>query len=208
MDVLIGWPGGDWQSTARIAGALVGSYFALLWVASILWAYRDIRGRTRDPVSHIVAVGIVGSLPLVGLPIYLALRPDETLQAVYDRQLEQEAILSELHSVSACPSCRRPVQDDFMVCPHCRTVLKDACHSCNQLMLRAWKFCPFCSTARETPQPSAQIAIAGEGEAAQSAAAGGTRRNEQAAAVAREPASLRPRRPAVSPATGEEPAAR
>ena len=66
MDVLIGWPGGDWQSTARIAGALVGSYFALLWVASILWAYRDIRGRTRDPVSHIVAVGIVGSLPLVG----------------------------------------------------------------------------------------------------------------------------------------------
>ena len=108
MDVLVGWPGGDWQSTAKVAGALVGSYLGLLWVASILWAYRDIRGRTRDPVSHIVAVGIVGVLPLVGLPIYFALRPDETLQAAYDRQLEQESILSELHSVSACPNCRRP----------------------------------------------------------------------------------------------------
>ena len=57
------------------------------------------------------------SLDIVsGLPIYLVIRPSDTMTEAYDRQLEQEAVLSELQTVSACPNCRRPVQDDFAVC--------------------------------------------------------------------------------------------
>jgi hypothetical protein len=155
MDVLIGWPGGDWQATARLVAALAIGYFLLVWFSTVLWAYRDMRARTRDPVSQAVGVGIVAGLPLVGIPLYLIVRPRESLRDVYDRQLEQEAILSELHSASSCPNCRRPVQDDFMVCPHCRTALKEPCESCGRLLVHAWRNCPYCATPRREPVATA-----------------------------------------------------
>lgn len=154
MDVLIEWPGGDVESTLRLAGFLVGSYLALLWVASVLWVYRDIRSRTRDVVSQLTAAAIALALPILGLPLYLVLRPGHTLQESYERQLEQEAMLSELHAVSACPQCRRPVHDDFMVCAHCRTQLREPCGSCGRLLQHAWRNCPYC--AHERPRPVRQ----------------------------------------------------
>ena len=145
MDVLIGWPGGDWQTTLQLVVVLLLGYY---WLIAIPWAYRDIRSRTHDPLSQLIGVALVVALPLLGIPLYLVLRPSETLQQLHDRQIEQEAILSELYSVSACPSCRRPVQDDFMACPYCRAVLKEPCASCSRLLMRAWRHCPYCATSR------------------------------------------------------------
>ena len=83
MDALLGWPGGDWQATARLVAVLVGGYLAVIWFASILWVYRDISARTRDPVSQTIGVAIAVAMPLFGLPIYFVLRPSETLQQAY-----------------------------------------------------------------------------------------------------------------------------
>jgi hypothetical protein len=116
VDVLISWPGGDWQATARLAGTLIVGYGALIWLASLIWIYRDITGRTREPISQIVSLGIGVVLPLVGLPIYMALRPSETLQQAYDREIEQEAILADIQTAAACPSCGRPAEASFRVC--------------------------------------------------------------------------------------------
>lgn len=191
---LIGWPGGDLQSTLTIAAAIVLSYLALIWVTTILWAYRDIRGRSRDPLSQLVGVAIVVGLPLIGIPLYLVLRPTATLQQAYDRQLEQEAILSELHSISACPTCRRPVQGDFQVCPHCATSLKEACTQCGQLLTHAWRHCPYCATPKPaTPKPATQTEPAREA----------SRRDFDAGATAEDP----PAPVSPSPAS-EEPATR
>jgi hypothetical protein len=107
VDALIGWPGGDWQSTARLSGTLVGGYLIVLWATSVLWVYRDIRSRTRDPVSQLTAVAISIVFPLVSLPIYAALRPPETLQDAYLRLLEREVLLSELGSIQESEP-RRP----------------------------------------------------------------------------------------------------
>jgi hypothetical protein len=107
LDALIGWPGGDWQSTARLAGTLVGGYLIVLWATSVLWVYRDIRSRTRDPVSQLTAVAIATVFPLVSLPVYAALRPPETLQDAYLRLLEREVLLSELGSIHEAEP-RRP----------------------------------------------------------------------------------------------------
>jgi RNA polymerase subunit RPABC4/transcription elongation factor Spt4 len=159
VDVLIGWPGGDWQSTLKIAGALVGGYLFVLWVASVLWVYKDIRSRTRDPISHLTAAAIAIVFPFIGLPVYFVLRPSESLAESYSRQLEQEAILSDLHSISACPNCRRPVQDDFMICAHCASPLKQPCTNCGQLLAFSWRHCPYCATAREPARP-ARAAVA------------------------------------------------
>ena len=149
MDFLVGWPGGDWQTTAKLAAVLVGGYLFLIWIASILWAYRDIRGRTRDPVSQLIGVSIVTAVPLVGIPIYALVRPRDTLREAYDRQLEQEAILSDLHSVSTCPNCRRPVDDDWMICAYCSHSLKQPCSTCSKLLMNAWRRCPYCGEGRE-----------------------------------------------------------
>lgn len=107
MDVLIGWPGGDWQATAQLAATLVGGYLFILWTTSVLWVYRDIQQRTRDPVSQLTAVAISIVFPLVSLPIYAALRPSETLQDSYLRLLEREVLLSELGAMQGSGEPRR-----------------------------------------------------------------------------------------------------
>jgi hypothetical protein len=155
-------PGGDWLAMARLLGALIGGYLLVVWFASVLWVYRDIRARTNDPVSQVIGIAIAVVFPIIGLPIYLVLRPSETLQEAYDRQLEQEAILSELHSISACPDCRRPVSDEFMVCAYCGTQLRQPCASCSHLLQFAWRHCPFCAA----PQPRRSRAAAAGGDGA------------------------------------------
>jgi hypothetical protein len=99
LEALIGWPGGDWQATARMSATLIGGYMLVLWATSVLWVYRDIRSRTRDPVSQLTAIAISIVFPLVSLPIYMALRPPETLKDAYLRLLEREVLLSELGSI-------------------------------------------------------------------------------------------------------------
>ncbi len=160
MDVLIGWPGGDWQSTAAGAAWIVGGYLALIWVTTILWTYRDIRSRSRDPLSQLVGVAM-SLVPFAGLPLYFVVRPRETLQQAYDRQLEQEAILSELYSTSACPDCRRPVQDDFMACPYCQTSLKEPCADCGRLLAHAWRHCPYCGITRVLVRNASRLEFEG-----------------------------------------------
>jgi RNA polymerase subunit RPABC4/transcription elongation factor Spt4 len=187
----IPWPGGDWQATLRLFGALIGGYLLVLWFASILWVYRDIQSRSQDPVTQAIGVGISVVFPLVGLPVYMVVRPQESLQEAYDRQLEQEAILSELHSVTGCPNCRRPVQDDFQFCAFCGTSLKSACSSCGRLLQFSWRVCPTCQTPKPRPQPDpAEVARQREAEAA------AARRPAAAAAAAQRSAPARASRPA------------
>ena len=158
MELPFGWPGGDWQTTAKILGLIIGSYLFLIWAASVLWAYRDISGRTRDIASQVIAMSIIVLLPLVGVPAYLIARPRETLREAYDRQLEQEAILSDLHAVPACPQCRRPVDQDWAICAFCSHELKEPCPSCSRLLQNAWRHCPYCSTQRERASEPAETA--------------------------------------------------
>jgi len=182
----------------RLAGALIGGYLLILWLASVLWVYRDVQSRSRDPITQAIGVAIAVVFPLVGLPVYMVVRPQETLQDAYDRQLEQEAILSELHSVTGCPNCRRPVSDDFMVCAYCATALKSPCNSCGRLLQFSWRVCPTCATPKPRPQPD-PVEVARQREAAEAAAA---RRRPAATAAAARSATEPRTDPAPASATG------
>jgi hypothetical protein len=151
LDVLVGWPGGDWQTTLKIAGTLVVAYLLLIWLASVLWAFRDIRARSADPVSQIVGVALVTFFPLLGIALYLIVRPSETLAESYDRELEQQAIRSELGALTSCPTCYYEVQSDFVACAYCRTPLREGCRSCGKLLSLDWRYCPYCETPRPAP---------------------------------------------------------
>ena len=141
---LVDWPGGSWEATVKLVVAVIGVYLIALWLTLIFWAVRDIRQRTRDPIAQFVSVLLVTVFFLPGHWIYLILRPRYTLIEVYERSLEEEALLQDLEDQKACPTCKRRVSEEYLVCPSCRTQLKEPCRSCTKPLSYAWVACPFC----------------------------------------------------------------
>ena len=124
--------------------AFGGAFLAALWIALVIWTFRDIRTRSRDPLVQILSTLLVTVLNLPGVLVYLILRPQRTLEEAYQRTLEEEALLQALEDLPLCPGCERRVKDDWQVCPNCHTRLKKSCHNCGKLMELPWNICPFC----------------------------------------------------------------
>ncbi len=142
------WPGGSWEATAKYVVAVLAIYLAAIWVALVFWTYRDIRQRTRDPILQTVAVLLVLIFFLPGHWVYLIVRPRYTLTELYERSLEEEALLQELEDQKACPTCKRRVVDDYLICPSCRTQLKEPCRQCSKPLSYAWVACPYCGVEK------------------------------------------------------------
>lgn len=200
----ISWPGGSWEATLRISLTILALYLAVIWVALIFWTYRDIRQRSRDPIVQLAAVLLVLVFFLPGHWVYLILRPRQTLVEAYERSLEEEALLQELEDTKACPTCKRRIQDEYLVCPSCGVQLKEPCRSCGKPLSYAWSMCPYCAlpkAARERA-PRSRQATAGARSATLAERAERPRGGEtgvvtrgSAGTVTREP-SARPNRPA------------
>jgi hypothetical protein len=47
-----------------------------------------------------------------------------------------------------CPGCARPAEADWLLCPHCRTLLKESCGSCGRHVSVWHAFCPGCGLRR------------------------------------------------------------
>ncbi len=136
---------------------------AAFWLAIIIWAYRDMRSRSRDTFAQLGVAIMVALLNLPGLVIYLLLRPRETLGEAYERSLEEEALLQEIEEKPTCPGCGQRTRDTWQVCPHCSTRLKKPCINCHQLLELPWQVCPHCAMtqpgyAAEVPSASQPMA--------------------------------------------------
>lgn len=125
--------------------ALSGALLAAFWFSLVIWSFRDMRLRSRDPFAQILAALLVGALPFVGIFIYLILRPPETLAERYERALEEEALLQEIEERPRCYNCARTIQEEWVVCPKCQVELKKQCPSCYNLLDLGWKVCPLCT---------------------------------------------------------------
>jgi RNA polymerase subunit RPABC4/transcription elongation factor Spt4 len=136
-----------------ILAAWGGAFLAALWLSLILWTYRDIRSRVKDPLVRILAVLLVAVLFLPGIVVYLILRPPRTMEDDYQQMLEEEALLQAIEERSACPGCSRHVEEKWLVCPNCYTKLRKSCHHCSELMKLPWSLCPYCGT----PEPGKRI---------------------------------------------------
>ncbi len=122
------------------------AFLVALWVSLMVWTYRDIRSRARDPGVRILSVVVVGLLFLPGVVIYLILRPAHTVEEEYQHTLEEEALLQSIEEVPECPGCGRHIKENWLVCPSCQTRLKKTCHHCHKLMELAWNICPYCGS--------------------------------------------------------------
>jgi len=137
------------NTIGTIVGVLVaalGAFLFAFWIAMGIWAFNDIRSRTRDWLVIVLAVALVLIFPLIGLILYMMIRPKATLADVYDRALEEEALLRELEETQTCHNCGVPVQDGWVFCPNCHGQLQHSCPGCAKLVRNEWEICVFCGT--------------------------------------------------------------
>ncbi len=134
-----------------------GMILAAFWLAITIWAYRDMRARSRDTLAQLLVALVVALLTIPGLLIYILLRPRETLSEAYERSLEEEALLQEIEEKPTCPGCGQRVHDDWQACPHCHTRLKKPCISCGRMLELNWALCPHCATAQVNYNPDQSI---------------------------------------------------
>jgi hypothetical protein len=138
------------QSYLTTALGIAGGIVVILWVAVLIWVWRDCRARSRSGWAAALALLLTAILPVVGLVIYMLLRPRQTLAEAYDRALEQEALLQQIEERPVCPTCSRPTQANWFLCPTCHTHLRQPCPVCNFPLELHWDICPYCGYLFET----------------------------------------------------------
>lgn len=47
-----------------------------------------------------------------------------------------------------CPACARPAEAEWLLCPHCRTLLKESCSGCGMQVSTWHSFCHDCGRQR------------------------------------------------------------
>lgn len=138
------------ESILQIIMALMGAYAAALWFCLVVWTFRDIQKRTRDALVQVLATLLVLLFNVPGLILYTILRPPETLEELYARQLQEEALLRDMEGRDVCPRCQARVEQDFRFCPACRAALREPCVDCGRLLQLGWSACPYCGASSGT----------------------------------------------------------
>lgn len=134
----------------------VGAYVVVVWLASALWAFVDMRRRTGNPVApYASAAVVILASPLLfpfAILVHRVLRPDEfiserRLSVLRDQALEAEA------SAPRCPECRRAVDEAWLLCPTCRRPLGHRCQACGGTVGIDWPVCAWCGEALDGETP-------------------------------------------------------
>lgn len=126
--------------------AFGGAFFLALWLSLVIWTFRDARSRSRDVFAIMLATLMALIFGPLGLILYFLLRPPVTLAELYERSLEEEALLQDLEEQPRCPGCSRQVNEAWIICPDCHTTLKKTCPQCERNLHLRWNICPFCGT--------------------------------------------------------------
>jgi len=145
------------QNLILILVVYVGVVFVALWLAMVVWSYRDMKARSRDSLAQLLVATLVLILNVPGLFIYILMRPRETLSEAYERSLEEEALLQEIEEKPTCPGCGQRVQNEWQVCPSCHTRLKKVCLNCRHLLDLSWTLCPHCASPQSQYVPEDQV---------------------------------------------------
>jgi hypothetical protein len=149
------------NNIATVVGVIVavfGAFIFAFWIAMGIWTFNDIRSRSRDWLAILLACVLVLIFPIVGWVLYLMIRPKETLAEVYDRALEEEALLREIEETLACASCGVPAKETWVYCPNCHAQLQHTCPSCGNLVRNEWEICVYCGTAQQMAAPQRRLA--------------------------------------------------
>ena len=126
----------------------LGVYLVILWLATAYWAFRDMQQRSDNAIlPYLASAGIILFTPLffvLGVWVYKIVRPHEKIGEVWERNLAEEALLAEVEAIRHCPTCERRVDEEWIICPTCRTRLNRVCPNCSRLVGLDWSLCAWC----------------------------------------------------------------
>jgi hypothetical protein len=151
------------SAPVQLALRAIAVYLVILWLAGAYWAFRDMQQRTENPILPYVAASFIIVFTPVFFPlaifVYKIVRPHEKIGEVYERNLAEEALLAEVEAIHSCPTCARRVNDEWIICPTCRTRLNRVCPNCSRLVGLDWSLCAWCGKDFERRDlPAAAIA--------------------------------------------------
>jgi RNA polymerase subunit RPABC4/transcription elongation factor Spt4 len=142
---------------------LIFVYIVILWIATAYWAFRDMQQRSDNAIlPYVVAAGIILFTPFLfvfAVWVYKIVRPHEKIGEVWERNLAEEALLNEVESVRHCPTCERRVDEEWIICPSCRTRLNRVCPNCSRLVGLDWSLCAWCGKDFERREVAAMQAL-------------------------------------------------
>jgi len=128
-DTVPPWNWGDHQLLGFPATAIPLLIMTFLWLAVVIWVYRDAEKRGMSGLLWALLV-FIGSI--VALIIYLIVRTEVCARPTNGAVKE------------ACPGCGKDVASGFVFCPHCGGRVKPVCPSCQKPVDKNWKACPHC----------------------------------------------------------------
>jgi RNA polymerase subunit RPABC4/transcription elongation factor Spt4 len=139
-----------------VVGVVVAAviYVIVLWLALAFYVMRDAHRRSASPAFH-MAARVLGLIPpFLGPLVYLVLRPPRTIEEERTLALEEHALLeppSDGVVSRPCPTCGREIEQEFIVCPYCRTQFARRCVNCDRSLRLGWSLCPYCATEVGAP---------------------------------------------------------
>ena len=138
----------------RLGLSLFGAFTAMLWIALVLWVYRDSQARSDNFLLTLLSTALVASTFVVGWVVYMLLRPQYTLAELYQRQLHDRQALLEATTGELCPRCDTRIQLDYRLCPCCGLEVKQPCDMCKRPIRPTWNLCPYCGFEVHRALPS------------------------------------------------------
>lgn len=147
----------------QIGLRLIGLYLVVIWLATAYWAFRDMQQRSDNAIlPYLVAAGIILFTPFLfifAVWVYKIVRPHEKIGEVWERNLAEEALLAEVEAIHHCPTCERRVDEEWIICPSCRTRLNRVCPNCSRLVGLDWSLCAWCGKDFERREIAAAATI-------------------------------------------------
>ena len=128
-----------WQIIALV-------YVGLLWLSIIIWVTRDSISRSSSLAFQIFAILINLVVPILGVMLYLIIRPGRTHVERYYETLEKQLLEDKGTDGITCEKCMTVLDKNFIFCPNCRQKLKKECDQCHQSFPSIWEVCPYCGS--------------------------------------------------------------
>ena len=151
------------SDVVQFGGRMIFIYIAILWIATAYWAFRDMQQRSDNAIlPYLVAAGIILFTPfffILAVWVYKIVRPHEKIGEVWERNLAEEALLAEVEAIHHCPTCERRVDEEWIICPSCRTRLNRVCPNCSRLVGLDWSLCAWCGKDFERREIAAAATI-------------------------------------------------
>lgn len=134
-------------------------YVGLLWLSIIIWVTRDSISRSNSLIFQVFAILINIAIPILGVVLYLIIRPGKTNLERYYEDMEQQLLTDQGGDKVSCPKCLTQVDKNYIHCPNCALKLKRACSKCHKNFPTLWNICPYCGSEYRdnSPEPAKRV---------------------------------------------------